>query len=71
MATDADAFWADADRHLIRYGATFTPAIIERAAGSFVFTADGRKLLDFTSERVKSFRFHPQWGFLLAQASVQ
>ncbi len=41
-----DTFWSDVDQHLIRYGATFTPAIIERAEGSFVYTDDGRKLLD-------------------------
>ena len=34
-------FWSEVDRHLVRYGGTFTPAIIERAEGSFVYTADG------------------------------
>ncbi|MGW0910026.1 aspartate aminotransferase family protein [Streptomyces sp. NPDC002853] len=53
-----DTFWADAERHLVRYGAEFTPEIIERAAGSFVFTADGRKILDFTSGQMSAILGH-------------
>ena len=30
-------FWAAAERHLVRYGGTFTPRIIERAQGSYVY----------------------------------
>src|SRR3954447_14179071 len=55
---DSRRFWPDADRHLIRYGATFVPAIIERAEGSFVFTADGRRILDFTSGQMSSILGH-------------
>ena len=46
-----DAFWADADRHLIRYAGAgaFTREVIDHAAGSFLFTEDGRQILDFTS----------------------
>lgn len=44
-----ESFWSDADRHLVRYGGPFTLEIIEHAAGSFVFTAAGRRILDFTS----------------------
>jgi 2,2-dialkylglycine decarboxylase (pyruvate) len=51
-------FWTDVDRHLIRYGAIFTPAIIDRAEGSFVYTADGRKILDFTSGQMSSILGH-------------
>ncbi|MEV7288586.1 aspartate aminotransferase family protein [Streptomyces sp. NPDC093252] len=36
----------------------FTPEIIERAAGSFVFTADGRKILDFTSGQMSAILGH-------------
>lgn len=53
-----DTFWADADRHLVRYGGEFTPEIIERAAGSFVFTEDGRKILDFTSGQMSAILGH-------------
>ena len=55
-----DAFWADADRHLIRYASAgaFTPAIIDRAAGSFLFTEDGRRILDFTSGQMSAILGH-------------
>lgn len=53
-----EAFWADAERHLVRYGGEFTHEIIERAAGSFVFTADGRKILDFTSGQMSAILGH-------------
>lgn len=56
--SSAAAFWADADRHLVRYGGDFTREIIERAAGSFVFTADGRKILDFTSGQMSAILGH-------------
>ena len=41
---DDAAFWASADKHLIRYtgGGPFEPAIIERAKGSYVYDADDR-----------------------------
>ncbi|MFF2851059.1 aspartate aminotransferase family protein [Streptomyces sp. NPDC058001] len=54
----AESFWADADRHLVRYGGEFTREIIDRAAGSFVFTADGRKILDFTSGQMSAILGH-------------
>jgi 2,2-dialkylglycine decarboxylase (pyruvate) len=54
----AETFWADADRHLVRYGGAFTPEIIERAEGSFVYTAGGRKILDFTSGQMSSILGH-------------
>jgi 2,2-dialkylglycine decarboxylase (pyruvate) len=56
----ADSFWSDADRHLIRYSGAggFVPEIIERAAGSFVFTADGRRILDFTSGQMSAILGH-------------
>ncbi|GGS24282.1 aspartate aminotransferase family protein [Streptomyces aureoverticillatus] len=57
-SSSAAAFWADADRHLVRYGGDFTREIIERAAGSFVFTADGRKILDFTSGQMSAILGH-------------
>ncbi len=55
-----DAFWADADRHLIRYAgaSAFSPAIIDHAAGSFLFTEDGRRILDFTSGQMSAILGH-------------
>ncbi|WP_103503788.1 MULTISPECIES: aspartate aminotransferase family protein [unclassified Streptomyces] len=54
----AAAFWSDADRHLVRYGSPFTREIIERAEGSFVFAADGRRILDFTSGQMSAILGH-------------
>ncbi|MGK3199669.1 aspartate aminotransferase family protein [Amycolatopsis sp. MEPSY49] len=56
--TTAEAFWTDADRHLVRYGGAFTREIIDRAEGSFVFTEDGRRILDFTSGQMSAILGH-------------
>ncbi|MDJ1132758.1 aspartate aminotransferase family protein [Streptomyces iconiensis] len=53
-----DTFWADAGRHLVRYGGEFTPEIIDHAAGSFLFTEGGRKILDFTSGQMSAILGH-------------
>ncbi|MFC7304038.1 aspartate aminotransferase family protein [Streptomyces monticola] len=53
-----ESFWAEADRHLVRYGGEFTREIIDRAAGSSVFTADGRRILDFTSGQMSAVLGH-------------
>jgi 2,2-dialkylglycine decarboxylase (pyruvate) len=51
-------FWDAAQKHLIRYGGTFEPAIIERAKGSFVYDADDRPILDFTSGQMSALLGH-------------
>jgi 2,2-dialkylglycine decarboxylase (pyruvate) len=57
--SEADAeLWARADRHLVRYGHFFQPAIVERAAGSFMTTTDGRQLLDFASGQMSAILGH-------------
>jgi 2,2-dialkylglycine decarboxylase (pyruvate) len=55
-----DVFWADADRHLIRYAGAgaFTREIIDHAAGTLLFTEDGRKILDFTSGQMSAILGH-------------
>jgi 2,2-dialkylglycine decarboxylase (pyruvate) len=59
MSNNADhGFWASAEKHLIRYSGTFEPAIIERAAGSFVYDADSRPILDFTSGQMSALLGH-------------
>jgi 2,2-dialkylglycine decarboxylase (pyruvate) len=55
--TDA-AFWADADRHVLRYAPGFSPVIVERAEGTRLHTHDGRELLDFTSGQMSSVLGH-------------
>ena len=56
----AGTFWADADRHLIRYAGAgpLTREIIDHAAGSFLFTEDGRQILDFTSSQMNAILGH-------------
>jgi 2,2-dialkylglycine decarboxylase (pyruvate) len=51
-------FWQDVDRHVVRYGGQFTPEIIARAEGSFVYTEDGRRILDFTSGQMSAILGH-------------
>jgi 2,2-dialkylglycine decarboxylase (pyruvate) len=59
MSRNADpVFWNNARQHLIRYGGSFEPMIIERAQGSFVYDADGRAILDFTSGQMSSLLGH-------------
>ncbi len=53
-----NAFWTAADKHLVRYGGTFDPAIIERAEGVFVYDADGKAILDFTSGQMSALLGH-------------
>src|SRR5439155_1474329 len=54
----AETFWADAEAHLVRYSGEFTREIIDRAAGSFLYTEDGRKILDFTSGQMSAILGH-------------
>ena len=56
----SDAFWAGAERHLVRYSGRggFTREIVESASGSFLTTADGRRILDFTSGQMSSILGH-------------
>ncbi|GAB3426661.1 aspartate aminotransferase family protein [Flindersiella endophytica] len=53
-----DSFWDDVDRHIVRYGAAFTPRVIERAAGSYVYDSDGTAILDFTSGQMSAVLGH-------------
>jgi 2,2-dialkylglycine decarboxylase (pyruvate) len=55
---DESAFWQAAENHLIRYGGGFTPRRIERAAGSYVYDAQGRAILDFTSGQMSAVLGH-------------
>ncbi|MEV6134858.1 aspartate aminotransferase family protein [Nocardia sp. NPDC051990] len=60
VALSTDDFWADADRHLVRYAGAgeFTREIITRAAGSFLYTESGREILDFTSGQMSAILGH-------------
>jgi 2,2-dialkylglycine decarboxylase (pyruvate) len=54
----ADTFWDDVERHVVRYGPTFTPRIIESAAGSYVHDSAGVAILDFTSGQMSAVLGH-------------
>ena len=54
---DAD-FWLRANTHMIRYGSAFEKLIIERAEGNYVYDADGRAILDFTSGQMSALLGH-------------
>jgi 2,2-dialkylglycine decarboxylase (pyruvate) len=59
MTKNADPlFWQNARKHLIRYGPAFEDLIIERAEGSYVYDADGRPILDFTSGQMSAVLGH-------------
>ena len=69
MSGNADPqFWNDARAHLIRYGGQFESMIIERAEGSYVYDADGRAILDFTSGQMSSLlgHGHPEIAAVIA-----
>jgi 2,2-dialkylglycine decarboxylase (pyruvate) len=71
MSLNNDAkFWTNARHHLVRYGATFVPAIIERASGSFVYDADDRPILDFTSGQMSAIlgHSHPEIAAVVTQS---
>ena len=53
-----DTFWTDAQAHLVRYLPAFTPRVIERAAGSYVYDSDGTAILDFTSGQMSAVLGH-------------
>ncbi len=74
MSRNADPqFWRDARAHLIRYGGPFEPMIIERAQGSFVYDADGRAILDFTSGQMSSIlgHGHPEVAAVVADYATR
>ncbi|NLU71013.1 aspartate aminotransferase family protein [Streptomyces sp. HNM0574] len=54
----ADTFWDDVERHVVRYGASFTPRVIESAAGAYVYDSDGSAVLDFTSGQMSAVLGH-------------
>lgn len=68
MDTD---LWPNAERHLTRYGSAFSPRIIERAAGSYVYDLDGNAILDFTSGQMSAVLGHSHPDVVAAvQSSV-
>lgn len=59
LVSQADAaFWTRARRHLLRYGGDFVPFVPVRAEGSFLYDANGRRMLDFTSGQMSAILGH-------------
>jgi 2,2-dialkylglycine decarboxylase (pyruvate) len=52
------AFWARARRHMLSYGGSFVPFVAARAEGAFVYDAQGRRVLDFTSGQMSAILGH-------------
>jgi 2,2-dialkylglycine decarboxylase (pyruvate) len=50
--------WTRAHRHLLRYGGDFVAFVPERAEGSFLYDASGRRVLDFTSGQMSAILGH-------------
>lgn len=75
MVHDTEAaIWEKADRHLLKYmgvGGAFTSFVPDRAEGSWLYDASGRKVLDFTSGQMSSVigHAHPELVEALRQAS--
>jgi 2,2-dialkylglycine decarboxylase (pyruvate) len=72
MHTDTPTeFWAQARRHLIRYGGSFSPMVIERAQGSYVYDSTGRAYLDFTSGQMSAVlgHSHPEIADVIATSA--
>ncbi|MBT0769097.1 aspartate aminotransferase family protein [Kineosporia sp. J2-2] len=55
---DDEQFWNLARTHLIRYGGSFTPRVIESAAGAYLTDSGGRRILDFTSGQMSAVLGH-------------
>jgi 2,2-dialkylglycine decarboxylase (pyruvate) len=55
---DDPLFWEKARAHLVRYGGEFAPFIAERAQGSFMWDASGRRILDFCSGQMSAIIGH-------------
>lgn len=51
-------FWTDVERHVLRYNPSFSPVVVERAAGSILYLSDGREVLDFTSGQMSAILGH-------------
>ncbi len=71
--TDA-ATWKIAERHLLKYmgvGGAFTSFVPDRAQGSWLYDASGRKVLDFTSGQMSSVigHAHPELVEALRRAA--
>ncbi|MFI5014072.1 MAG: aspartate aminotransferase family protein [Hyphomicrobiales bacterium] len=73
VAAGDAAFWTRARRHMLRYGGNFVPFVAARAEGAFVYDAQGRRVLDFTSGQMSAIlgHSHPEIVATIASAARQ
>lgn len=60
----------EAESFLIRYCGEFSPFLIEKARGAYIYTADGRAILDFTSGQMCSVFGHNHPAILRAMQAA-
>ncbi|KAJ7153472.1 aminotransferase class-III [Mycena crocata] len=72
-SNEEPAFWQRANDCLIRYsgGGAFVPRIIERAEGVYIYDAEGKPIIDFTSGQMSSILGHsnPEIVAIITQAA--
>ncbi len=68
--TEKPAWLKEAEDSLIRYCGDFSPLMIARADGSYLYTTDGKKILDFTSGQMCSVFGHNHPAILKAMAEA-
>ena len=70
---DNEAMMKTAASTLARYGGNFEPNLITRAKGVYIFTADGRRILDFTSGQMSCLigHGHPEIVQTITQHAAQ
>ena len=49
-----DAIWTRANKHLLNFGCEFASFVPARAEGTFLYDAQGNRMLDFTSGQMLS-----------------
>lgn len=57
------------ERHLIRYGSAFSPRIIDRAEGPYLWDEQGTRILDFTSGQMSAVLGHAHPDIVRAVSS--
>ena len=64
-------FWARANRHLLHYGCEFANFVPARAEGTWLYDANGGRMLDFTSGQMSAIlgHSHPEVVATLREAS--
>ena len=58
MSNQKPNWLAEAEEVLIRYAKDFSPILVDRAQGSYIYDKDGRAILDFTSGQMCSIIGH-------------